>query len=113
MGIENYSEDIIVATLPEEPELRRELTMVNEIIANKGGRDVIIDFRMVEILTSSSISNLLLLRDLLRESGRRLVLCNVASPTKGIFRVAGLREDFDFVDNKSAALECIELARKK
>jgi len=113
MGIENYSEDILVATLPKEPELRRELTIVNEIVSNKGGRDVIIDFTRVDTLTSSSISNLLVLRDLLHESGHRLVLCNVASPTEDIFRVADLSEVFDCVDDKSAALESVELARKK
>jgi len=109
MGIANFSEDILVVTLPKEPELRHDFTMINKIVSNKGGSDVIVDFTRVDVLTSSSIGNLILLRNLLHESGRRLVLCNVAPPTEGIFRVAGLSKVFDFVDDKSAALESVDV----
>ncbi|MHC4456647.1 MAG: STAS domain-containing protein [Planctomycetota bacterium] len=108
MGIENISDDIILVVLPKEPDLRRELAEVNETITNKGGRDVIIDFSRVEIVTSSSISNLIILRKTLSKSGHRLFLCEVAFITRCIFRIAGLSSFFDFVDDVPDALADIK-----
>ena len=69
--------------------------------------DVVIDFSIVEVLSSSSLSNLLILRGMLEERGRSLVLCNVSVITKCIFRVAGLDEVFDFADDKPTAVAAV------
>jgi anti-anti-sigma factor len=104
MGIENVGEGIILVTLPAEPRITEELKNINEIVSSKNDRDVIIDFSNVEIITSFSISNLMILRTLLREHGHQLVLCNVKVPTKCIFTVAGLDGVFEFAEDKEAAL---------
>ena len=108
MGIENFSENAVLVTLPEEPQVSRELITVNENISDRGGCDVIIDFSRVEILTSSSICNLMILHKLLRECGHRLIFCNVSFPTRCIFRMVGLDEFFEVVDDKFAALEGLQ-----
>jgi anti-anti-sigma factor len=111
MGIQNLSEDIVLVELPfKEPQIADELKAVNEIASNKPDLDVIIDFSKVEIVTSSSIGNLIILRNLLHERGRRLMLCNVAPMTKCIFVVAGLKDIFEFVDDKSTALAAVQHA---
>jgi anti-anti-sigma factor len=111
MGIQNLSEDVILVELPfKEPQIADELKSVNEIASNKPDLDVIIDFSKVEIITSSSIGNLIILRNLLHERGRRLMLCNAAPMTKCIFVVAGLKDIFEFVDDKSAALAIVQHA---
>ena len=110
MGIRNLSKDVIFVVLPEELKINDELKTINEIISSKRDCDVIIDFSRVEIVTSSSISNLLILRRSLRESDRQLIFCNVAVPTKCIFKVAGLDTFFDFADDKFAALAAIDRA---
>ena len=56
----------------------------------------------------SNISNLLILRSLLEDSGHQLILCNVTTMTKCIFVVAGLSKTFVFVDDTSAALAAIK-----
>lgn len=104
MSTEDLSSEVVLVVLPAEPELRDELEVVNEKIANGDDRDLIIDFSRVEILASSSISSLMILHSLMSERGRRLILCNVGLPTKGIFNVVGLREFFDFADDKFDAL---------
>ena len=87
----------MVVDLPlKELQIADELKQVNEIISKNPDCDVIINFSRVEILTSSSLSNLLILRKLLTVRGRRLVLCNLSVITKCIFKVAGLDAVFEF-----------------
>ena len=108
MGIQNLSENIILLTLPSDgPERADELKNLNEIISDKCHCDVIIDFSSVEIINSWNISNLLILRGMLEDAGRKLILCNTSTITKCIFVVAGLSEIFVFTDDRSAALEAI------
>jgi len=110
MGIENFSEDVILVTLSAEPQAGNELKAVNETVGNNGDCDVVVDFSGVDTITSSSVSNLIILRELLGKRGRRLILCNVAVLTKCIFTVAGLDALFDFVDDKPAALAAVKRA---
>ena len=109
MGIKNLSKDVLLVELPSKsPKIAQELKAVNEAVSKKkGNRDVVIDFSRVEIINSSNISNLLILHNLLQNSGHRLILCNVATVTKCIFVVAGLNEIFNFVDDRSSALATV------
>jgi anti-anti-sigma regulatory factor len=108
MSIQNPPEDLIVANLPfKEPQIGNELESLNKIIGDNPECDVIIDFSKVEIITSSSLSNLLILRKLLSEQGHRLIFCNVAVVTKCIFNVAGLDEIFEFANDKPAAVATV------
>jgi anti-anti-sigma factor len=112
MGIQNFSEDILIVDLPsKEPQIGNELKHLNEVVSNRNEYDIVIDFSRVEIVTSSDISNLLTLRALLREQGRRLVLCSVSTLTKGIFTVAGLDAVFEFGDDKETALAVMQRAK--
>ena len=108
MAIQNLSENIVVVTLPEEPLTNNDLENINEFVNKEDKRDVIIDFSRVEVLTSSNLSNLLILRESLHKSGHQLVFCSVSMATKGIFIVADLDTFFDFADDKLAALEIIK-----
>lgn len=101
---------ILVELPPDSLKIAEELKAVNETISKNGGCDIIVDFSRVEIINSSNISNLLILRSLLQRSGRQLILCNVATMTKCIFVVAGLNEVFVFADNKSAAMAAVQSA---
>ena len=111
MGIRNLSDDIILVELASERAKRAdELKTVNETLSNNCNCDVIIDFSSIEIINSWNVSNLLILRSLLQDAGRQLILCNVSTVTKCIFVVAGLSEVFVFVDNQPSALEAIKSA---
>ncbi len=111
MGIKNLSKDVLFVELPSKgPKIAHELKAVNEAVSKKGNHDVIIDFSRVEIINSLNISNLLILHNLLQNSGHRLILCNVATVTKCIFVVAGLNEIFEFVDDQPTALVTVQSA---
>ncbi len=112
MGIKNLSKDVLLVVLPSKgPKIAHELKAVNEAVSKKkGNRDVVIDFSRVEIINSSNISNLLILHNLLKNSGHRLIFCNVSTVTKCIFVVAGLDKVFEFSDDQPATLAAVENA---
>ena len=110
MGIQNWSENIVLVDLPAEPQIVDELKDVTEMVRDRGDCDVVIDFSKVDIITSSSLSALLRLRKMLTDCERRLIFCSVAPATKSIFTVTGIDSIFKFVDNKVLALAGLQLA---
>jgi len=109
MGIQNWSEDIILAELPAELGIGEELETVIEIVREEGNHNVILDFSSVGIVISSTLTKLLMLHKLLSDSGHQLVLCSVAPATKDIFTVAGLDGIFEITDDKFVALESLQM----
>lgn len=111
MAIQNFSEDALLITLPEQPQHGDELEMVNKMLSNTTDRDVVVDFSKVEMLTSGTICSLIILDRLLRGSGRQLVLCNVSSVIKQIFVRTDLLTVFEFADNELVALQHVRSRR--
>jgi anti-anti-sigma factor len=109
MGIQDWSEDILLVDLPAEPEMGDELKTVIVAVRDRGNCDVVIDFSNVDIVTSSSLSKLLKLRKLLGDCRHRLVFCGVAAATKGIFTVTGLDGIFEVADDKFVALASLQM----
>ncbi|MCX5644327.1 MAG: STAS domain-containing protein [Phycisphaerae bacterium] len=109
MGIQNWSEDIMLVDLPLEPEMGEELKTITQVVRDRGDCEVVIDFSRVDIITSSSLSKLLRLKKLVSDCGHRLVFCNVAPATKGIFTVTGLDGIFEIVDDKFVALAGLQM----
>jgi len=109
MGIQNWSENIILVDMPQEPQITDELRTVIEMVRERVDCDVVIDFSAVDIVTSSSLSAFLKLRKLLNDCGRRLVFCNMAVATKNVFMITGIDEIFEFVDDKFVALAGLQL----
>ncbi len=112
MAIQDWSENIFLVDLPQEPDMGEELQGAIDAAREKGNCDMVIDFSAVDIIASSSISKLLRLRKLLTDCGRQLVFCNVAAATKGIFTVTGLDEVFEFAPDKFTALTGLQMASK-
>jgi anti-anti-sigma factor len=109
MGIQNWSDDVILVELPQEPAMGEELKTATETVRDRGDCDVVVDFSEVDIVTSSSLSKLLKLRKLLADCGHRLIFCNVAPATKGIFTVTGLDGVFELADDKFVALASLQI----
>jgi len=109
MGIQNWSENIILVNLAKEPQMGEELKTVTDIIAENGNRDVVVDFADVDIMTSSSIAKLLKLRKTLTDCGHRLILASVRPRTKKIFSLTGLDSVFEFADDQFVALASLQL----
>jgi len=108
MGIQNYSEDVLEVTLPEQPQHGQEIDVVNKMLSRSVDFDVMVDFTQVEMLTSETICGLMILSKLLKGAGRKLVLYNLPSSIKQIFVRTGLLTVFDLVGDKFDALEYIQ-----
>lgn len=99
--------DVLCVSLPAEPKVQSELTLLRKRLAEREPLHLIIDLSHVEILSSPGIGGLLLLRQMQIERGSRLVLCNLALATKCVLRVVGLDSVFDYAEGKRDALRVI------
>lgn len=108
MGIQNWSETVILVNLAPEPYMGEELATAILMATEHPDMDVVVDFADVQIVTSSSIAKLLKLRKTLFDNGRRLVLSSVQSKTRTIFNLTGLDSVFDFLDDQSLALASLQ-----
>lgn len=109
MVIQKQKDDIIIVRLHGRgDEISDELKKVNEDMSDSADADVIVDFSNIEIINSSNISNLLILKNLLEKNGHRLILCEVQTITKCIFVVAGLANIFEFTDSREDAQETLK-----
>ena len=109
MGIQNWSDDVILVNLAQEPDMGEELLTVISMVTENGNLNVVVDFADVDIVTSSSIAKLLKLRKVLCDNEQRLVFCSVQPKTKSIFSVTGLNNVFGFMDDQFVALASLQL----
>lgn len=110
MGIQNWSDEIILVNLAKEPQLGEELQVVIDMVRDDPSRDVVVDFSDIDILTSSSIAKLLKLRKVLIDGDHRLVVSTISDQTMQIFRITALDTVFEFVDSQFVALAGFQMA---
>lgn len=108
MGIQTFTEDILLITLPEQPQHGNEIEIVNKLLSDSVDFDVMVDFSKVEMLTSGSICGLMILSKLLQGAGRKLVLYNLPSAIQQIFVRTGLVTVFDLADDEFDAQQRIQ-----
>ena len=88
MRVENWPDNVLLVHLPRELQRHTELQTTIDEVGKRGVLDVVVDFSSTDIVGSLTFSRLLELRSVLRESGRKLVLCNVAPATRDAFAAA-------------------------
>ena len=111
MQIQYFSDHVLGVSLPPaELQIDQELAAVNKLLSDNVDFDVIIDFSGIEMITSVSLSNLVILRTFLEDRGRKLILCNVKFATKCIFKVAGLESSFEFGGDVPSVLQQLQSA---
>jgi len=108
MGIQNLNENVLLVTLPEQPNLTGELETVNKLCSDGCEQDVIVDFYQVKMLTSECICSLMILDRLLNGLGHKLILCNLSPEIKEVFTRTGLETSFHFADDDFAALQSVK-----
>ena len=109
MGIQNWSEDVILVNLAKEPDMGEELQTVIDLVSEDKTQNVVVDFMDTDIITSSSIAKLLKLRKVLHDNGRALIFSSVKPKTRSIFNVTGLESVFEFMDDQFLALASLHL----
>jgi anti-anti-sigma factor len=110
MGIQNWSENVILVNLAEEPYMGEDLQTVTRMVSNQSDCSVVVDFAETSLVTSSSLAKLLKLRKTLVENGQKLILCGVKPQTNGLFRLTGLDMVFKFAEDQLVALATLQMA---
>ena len=111
MSVQQWSEDVLVARLTDDPQLSEDMNEVGDRL--RGGKcDVVLDLSDLRLLTSSGISRLLRLRKHMIESNRTLMLCSLQDRVWGVFLATGLDSIFTFAATVSEALAQIQSGKK-
>ncbi|UCD51997.1 MAG: STAS domain-containing protein [Phycisphaerales bacterium] len=111
MGMQYLSHHALLFTLPREPHLGNELEIAIRMTSPNATRDIIVDFSLVEIMASGTLSELMILERQLSDSDRRLVLCSVPRRIRSLFTQVGLGGLFQFAEDQLAALQSFEPSR--
>ena len=109
MAIEFWSEKIVLVSLPSEPFCGDEIDIVIDLLKDRRGCDVVVDFSGVEVVSSSTLAKLLKLRRLLMEQETSMLISDLSEKTEEIFKVTGLDNVFHFVKNHFLGLTCLQL----
>lgn len=109
MSIENWSENILVVELQDDPAFSDDLTALTDQLESRQDVDVVLSLAAVKYLNSSNIAKLLKIRKKLITGKRRLVLCGIDTSIWGLFLVTGLDKVFEFADNVANALANVQL----
>jgi anti-sigma B factor antagonist len=106
-----WSEDIAIAELADEPALSDELNGLIDRVRDAGESTphVVLNFAGVTYVNSSNIAQMLKLRATLSKAGRRLKLCSVTDEVWSVMLVTGLDKVFLFAPDPMTALAGLQL----
>ncbi|UCD50953.1 MAG: hypothetical protein JSW27_25945 [Phycisphaerales bacterium] len=110
MGIENWSECVMLVNLLGEPEAGEDLAEVVECLSSRGDCDVIVDCSHAERVGCSSCRQLLELNDTLSAHGHRLVLCGSKAKSGNAFAAPALAHVLRFAEDRFTALARLRLS---
>jgi anti-anti-sigma factor len=110
MPIQNWSDDVLLVELSDDPQFTDDLTALLETVEKHNIYDVVLNFQNVNFLNSSNIAKLLKLRKQVAVSHRRkLKLCAVNTHVWGVFLVTGLDKIFDVYDDVASCMLSLQL----
>ena len=112
MGIQDWSDEITVVELGDDPQFTDELVGLTERLESKAS-DVVLNFSAVGFINSSNIALLLRLRKAMLGAGRRLIVCGVNADVWGVFVVTGLDKIFEFTNDIATALATLQLPAER
>jgi len=110
MPIENWSENVLLVELGDDPQFTDDMTALLETVEERADVDVVLSFQAITFLNSSNIAKLLKLRKLLVINRRRkLKLCSISTHVWGVFLVTGLDKIFEVHDDIATGLASLQL----
>jgi anti-anti-sigma regulatory factor len=108
MATSNLTEQVFLIALPNRPQASSEIERATRKITAQTPRHVIIDFSQVEIISSSTISELLIIESHLHELNRKLVLCCLPEKIQALLVSVGLQSLFLVANDSLEAFEMLE-----
>lgn len=108
MPIEQWSDQILLLNLGDEPQFSDDLYQVAEQL-DQQDYDVVMNFADVTQVNSTSLGELLKLRQRLVVSGGRLRICSVSDSIWGVLMTTSLDKVFQFAPDVPSALASLQL----
>ena len=111
----DWSSQIVIASLEDEPALSDELGLLSERLANTDSASmpaVILNFADVTYLNSSNIAQMLRVRRRLQECGQALRLCSITDHVWSIMMLTGLDNVFECAPDPATAIASIQLGNE-
>ena len=113
MPIENWSDNVLLVELADDPQFTDDLNSVLETVEAREDLDVVLNFQNVTYLNSSNIAKLLKLRKILVVARQhKLRACAVSTHVWGVFLVTGLDKIFDVYNDVATGLASLHLSQK-
>ncbi len=104
MSIQQWSQDVLLVDLPEDLTKHNGLQTVIAMLRQEGARDVVVDFSNVRVVGGAWLTQLQRIQRLVHEGGHKLILCDVAPATRGVFTMAHIDDLFEFAKDRFTAL---------
>lgn len=112
MGIQNWSDEILLVELADDPQFTDDMNALSDLTDAGPPRDVVLNFAGVNYLNSSNIAKLLKLRKSIAiTQNRKLMLCGIDTHVWGVFLVTGLDKVFEFADDTASGLAMVQMGR--
>ena len=108
MPVENWSEQVVIVHLCDEPQFAEDMESLEKALKQKK-RDIVLDLSAVHYVNSSNIARLLRLRKQVIGVQRRLRLCALTTQVWGAFLVTGLDKIFDFSEDVPTGLAALQI----
>ena len=108
MAIQDWSDEIIVVDLADDPQFTDELSLLMDRLEAEP-KNVVLNFATVGFVNSSNIAKLLRMRKMMVASGKKLVLCDVNTQVWGVLLVTGLDKIFAFTQDIMTALATVQV----
>lgn len=106
----NWSDDIAIAELSDEPGLSEELAAIDSrVVDSSKPPHVVLNFSQVSYVNSSNLGQLLKLRMNLNTKKRQLRLCSVSDDVWSVFMTTGLDKVFRFAPDPLSALAGLQI----
>ena len=110
MPIENWSDNVLLVALADDPQFTDDLTALLETVEGRSDIEVVLNFQNINFLNSSNIAKLLKLRKIqVVNHHRKLKLCAINTHVWGVFLVTGLDKVFDVYDDVASGLASLSL----
>ena len=112
MPIQQWSDQILVAELGDDPQFTDELNSLTERLERDPPIDVVLNMQGVKFVNSSNIAKLLRVRKAVVAVDRRVFLTGISTQVWGILLVTGLDKIFNVADDTASALTSLQMNRQ-
>ncbi len=110
MSVSEWSDQIIVADLQDEPLLSDDLSgLIERIRSTDSPPGVVLNFADVSYLNSSNLAQLIDLHKALEGHAIGLCVCDLQAALQSLFEITGLEKVFQIQANTALALAALHL----